>query len=240
VLTRQQESGPDSNGTDGPNRPALLFDLDGTLVDTAYLHVTVWREALEAHKISVPDVRIHRSVGMSGKLMLRGIFSEQGIRFSFKKAATLEKLDGKNFEKRLSAAKPLPGAVNLLNFLTRSRIRWAIATTGNKKDALRLMRSLRVPANVPLVTGDDVEQAKPHPDVFFLAAERLKVPLENCTVIGDSTWDMLAARRAKALGVGLLCGGYSATELAEAGAFRIYKDPAELLGRITEIGVVRE
>jgi HAD superfamily hydrolase (TIGR01549 family) len=222
------------------NKPALLFDLDGTLVDSVYQHVTAWREALDSKRIRVPTVRIHRSVGMSGRLMLRGIFAEMGIKPAPKMVDSLEELHKKNFAKRLSSIQVLSGAPELLRYLSRSGIRWAIATSGEASAVRKMIRPLGIPTNAPVITGDDVMRAKPHPDVFLLAAGRLGIPLANCTVVGDSVWDLLAAQRAKALGVGLLTGGYSAPELAEAGAFRIFENPAKLLERITEIGVMPE
>jgi len=89
-----------------------------------------------------------------------------------------------------------------------------------------------------VVTGDDVAKAKPSPDVFVSAADRLGVPVEDCVVVGDSVWDMLAAGRRRALAVGLLSGGYSEAELEQAGAFRVYSDPADMLEHIEDIGLV--
>jgi phosphoglycolate phosphatase-like HAD superfamily hydrolase len=121
--------------------------------------------------------------------------------------------------------------------LTRLGVRWAIATTGNKKQTKRLLQNFHIPANTVIITGDDVEKAKPSPDVFVLAAERLGVPIENCIVTGDSVWDMLAAARRRALGVGLLAGGYSKDELEQSGAFRVYSDPADMLLHIEDLGL---
>jgi HAD superfamily hydrolase (TIGR01509 family) len=221
-------------------QPALLFDLDGTLVDSVYQHVAAWREALDTKGIRVPTVRIHRSVGMSGRLMLQSIFAEISVKPTPQKLDALEKLHKNNFEKRISSIQPLRGAPDLLRYLSRNRIPWAIATSGDRRAVHRIMRPLHIPASIPVITGDDVENAKPHPDLFLAAANRLGIPLASCTVIGDSVWDLLAAQRAKSLGVGLLTGGYSATELAEAGAFRIYDDPAHLLEHIAELGVISE
>lgn len=91
--------------------------------------------------------------------------------------------------------------------------------------------------DVPVVTGDDVKQAKPEPDLFLAAAKKLNTDLEHCVVVGDSVWDLLAAQRAHALGVGLLTGGYGEDELARAGAYRVYRDPEDLLEHLDEIGV---
>jgi phosphoglycolate phosphatase-like HAD superfamily hydrolase len=121
--------------------------------------------------------------------------------------------------------------------LSKSGIQWAIATTGDRKQTARLLKNLKLPQPIVVVTGDDVIKAKPSPDVFVLAAKRLGVPVENCIVVGDSPWDMLAAGRRRALGVGLLSGGYSKGELEEAGAFRVYADPAELLLHIEDLGI---
>jgi phosphoglycolate phosphatase-like HAD superfamily hydrolase len=100
-----------------------------------------------------------------------------------------------------------------------------------------MLDSLGVPAGVPVVTRDQVEHAKPDPDLFLAAAGRLGVPVEESIVVGDSVWDLLAARRAHALGVGLLSGGYGEDELQQAGAYRVYQDPADLLKHLDEVGV---
>jgi phosphoglycolate phosphatase-like HAD superfamily hydrolase len=91
-------------------------------------------------------------------------------------------------------------------------------------------------ARVPVVTRDQVRYAKPDPDLFVAAAARLDVPIGNATVVGDATWDMLAATRARALGIGLLSGGASEAELARAGAYRVFEDPADLLRHLDEVG----
>jgi beta-phosphoglucomutase-like phosphatase (HAD superfamily) len=88
-----------------------------------------------------------------------------------------------------------------------------------------------------IVTGDDVAKAKPSPDIFVSAAKKLRVPVEHCVVVGDSVWDMLAAGRRRALSVGLLSGGYSQAELQQAGAFRVYADPADMVEHIEDIGL---
>ena len=96
---------------------------------------------------------------------------------------------------------------------------------------------LRVPDGVPVVTRDQVAHAKPDPDLFLAAAEQVGADIEDSVVVGDSVWDLLAARRARALGVGLLSGGYGEEELARAGAYRVYADPADLLAHLDEVGV---
>jgi HAD superfamily hydrolase (TIGR01549 family) len=151
--------------------------------------------------------------------------------------SVLEKKHDAEFAKATSQIELLPGASELLKFLTRHGIRWAIATTGNQKQTTRLLKNLSVPRSAPVVTGDDVAKAKPSPDVFVMAAERLGVPISECIVVGDSVWDILAAGRKSALGVGILSGGYSQEELERAGAFRVYTDPADMLLHMEDLGI---
>jgi HAD superfamily hydrolase (TIGR01509 family) len=221
-------------------KPAVLLDLDGTLVDSSYEHVMAWAEAFAkvlGKKIHVPNAAIHRCIGMGGTFLVRTIFAEMGRRIDPREVERLDDLHGQNFDKRVPALQLLPGAPELLARLSRSKVRWAIATSGDHKTVQRMLKPLRVPAGIPVITGDHVERAKPDPDVFFQAAKSLKVDLADCVVVGDSIWDMLAAQRAKALGAGLLCGGYSEMELIQAGAYRVYRHPADLLERISEIGI---
>jgi phosphoglycolate phosphatase-like HAD superfamily hydrolase len=103
--------------------------------------------------------------------------------------------------------------------------------------AHRTLALLEIPAHVPIVTRDDVAHAKPDPDLFLYAAEKLGVPIVHSIVVGDSVWDLLAARRAGALGVGVLSGGYGGEELLSAGAYRVYADPADLLAHLDEVGI---
>jgi HAD superfamily hydrolase (TIGR01549 family) len=223
------------------SQPALLFDLDGTLVDTVYQHVAAWSAPLKSVGIEIADWKIHRRVGMSGKSMLQQLLREPEVRKrKLNRKLNVEALEKKHDAefKRLSRnVRILPGAEDLLRHLTRANIRWAIATTGNQKQTTRVLRKFNIPANTVIVTGDDVAQAKPSPDIFVLAAERLGVPIENCVVIGDSIWDMLAAGRRRALGVGILAGGYSKDELEQSGAFRVYADPADMLLHIEDLGI---
>jgi len=216
--------------------PAVLFDLDGTLVDTTYRHVVAWSAALKDVRIFVPEWKIHRRIGMSGRLLVRQLLREHGLRHSKLNVEKLEKQHDAYFDKAMSTMQPLPGAVKLLQHLTKIGARWAIATTGAKPQTKNLMRKLRISANAVVVTGDDVAKAKPSPDVFVAAADRLGVLVEHCIVVGDSVWDMLAAGRRRALSVGLLSGGYSQAELEQAGAFRVYSDPADMLEHIEDFG----
>jgi HAD superfamily hydrolase (TIGR01509 family) len=217
--------------------PALLFDLDGTLVDSVYEHVSAWHEAFDREDIEIPVWKIHRRIGMSGQLFVPTLLREMGYQATRSKVARLEKLRRPAFQRRIASIGILPGAAELLRTLTRIGVRWAIATSGDRKQAQPFLKDLPVTPGVPVVTGDDVKNAKPAPDIFLVAAERLGVSLGESVVVGDSPWDLLAARRMKALGVGLLCGGYSREELQAAGAHRVYESPAELLENLADLGI---
>jgi phosphoglycolate phosphatase-like HAD superfamily hydrolase len=115
-----------------------------------------------------------------------------------------------------------------------------VATGGERWQVDLLLRDFDIPSKVPVVTGDDVAIAKPAPDSFVMAAQRLGVSPHDSIVIGDSPWDLLAAQRMKALGIGLLCGGYAQSELERAGAYRVYEDPGDLLAHIEELGIQTE
>jgi HAD superfamily hydrolase (TIGR01509 family) len=214
-----------------------LFDLDGTLIDSVYEHVIAWAASLGSAGIVTPNWKIHRRIGMDGESMIRQLLREPEINKRAVKVARLEKKHAAAFKKGASNIRLLPGTRELLRYLSQAGICWAIATTGNRKQTTSLLKHLKVPQPSVVVTGDDVRKAKPSPDVFVLAAKRLNVPIENCLVVGDSPWDMLAAGRRRALGVGILAGGYSKGELEESGAFRVYADPADMLLHIEDLGI---
>ncbi|PYM84919.1 MAG: HAD family hydrolase [Candidatus Rokuibacteriota bacterium] len=217
--------------------PAFVFDLDGTLVDSVYQHVLAWREALEEAGIKLAVWRIHRRIGMSGGLFVNALARETGRRITGEEAARLQRRHAEAYARQVSQVRPLPGARDLLAHLSQLRVPWAIATSGRLESARPTLEMLAVGADVPVITRDQVQRAKPDPDLFLTAAERLGVPIAASVVVGDSVWDLLAAHRARALGVGLLSGGYGQDELERAGAYRVYQDPADLLAHLDEVGV---
>jgi HAD superfamily hydrolase (TIGR01549 family) len=220
-----------------PGRTAFLFDLDGTLVDSVYQHVLAWREAMASVGIELAVWTIHRRIGMSGGLMANAILRETGYAVTPEEAGRLLRAHADAYARLSDQIRPLPGARELLDYLTENGVPWAIATSGRIESARPTLETLSLPAGVPIITRDQVGHAKPDPDLFLAAAERLGVSIADSVVIGDSVWDLLAARRARALGVGLLSGGYGQDELERAGAYRVYQDPAELLRRLDEVGV---
>jgi len=216
---------------------AILFDLDGTLVDSVYQHVLAWREALEQAGIRLSVWRIHRRIGMSGGLFINALLRETGHQVTAEEANRLQQLHAQAYAQLASQVRVLPGALELLAYLSRVGVPWAIATSGRIETAKPILDLLNIAPDVPIVTRDLVQHAKPDPDLFLAAAERLGIPISDSVVVGDSVWDLLAARRARALGVGLLSGGYGQDELERAGAYRVYQDPADLLEHLDEIGV---
>ena len=220
-----------------PHRPAFLFDLDGTLVDSVYQHVLAWREVLEQVGINLSVWRIHRRIGMSGGLFVNALLRETDRPVTAEEIARLRELHVKSYLSRIGQIRPLPGARELLARFAQQGVRWAIATSGNGRTAQPMVDMLDVPKDTIVITRDDVERAKPDPDLFLAAAERLGVPIEESMVVGDSVWDLLAAQRARALGIGVLSGGYGREELELAGAYRVYEDPADLLRHLDEVGV---
>jgi HAD superfamily hydrolase (TIGR01509 family) len=133
--------------------------------------------------------------------------------------------------------RPLPGSVALLERLTAMGCAWAIATSGRMETARHILDSLPIPEGVPVITRDLVRHAKPDPDLVLAAVEKLGTDPMDTMVVGDSVWDMLAAQHARALGIGLLSGGYGEDELARSGAYRVFADPAGMLHHLDELGV---
>ena len=219
------------------NDVSFVFDLDGTLVDSVYQHVAAWQEALHATGIELSVWRIHRRIGMSGGLFTEMLLREIDREITPGLLEDLRAHHERAFVRLSKWVRPLPGAVRLIDHLTHARIPWAIATSGRMATAkynlgvlgLDLQRTL-------IITRDDVRRAKPDPDLFIAATSRLNTNIETAVIVGDSIWDMLAARRARGLGVRLLSGGYGQDELERAGAVRVYEDPADLLRHIDEIG----
>jgi HAD superfamily hydrolase (TIGR01509 family) len=220
-------------------QPAFLFDLDGTLIDSVYQHVIAWREALEQVGVSLAVWKLHRRIGMSGGLFVTALRRELETELDEETLARLPGLHAEAYARHYPSVRPLPGAAELLQTLGDSGVPWAIATSGAERSARPALELLGLAPETPFVTRDLVRYAKPDPDLFVTAAERIGVDITDCIVVGDSVWDLLAARRARALGIGVLSGGYGREELFYAGAFRVYEDPADMHAHLDEVGVRR-
>jgi HAD superfamily hydrolase (TIGR01509 family) len=215
---------------------SFLFDLDGTLVDSVYNHVRAWHLALKEEGLDLSVWRIHRKIGMSGGLFTAQLERELGRSIDEAMRQRLRDRHAELFRDISKDVPPLPGAVELLKTLSDLGLSWAIATSGRMRTAETNLRSLGVDLDTAtIVTRDMVRYAKPDPDLFVEAAHRLGTTTQGSYVIGDSIWDMIAAARCGALGIGLLSGGYGREELERAGALRVYDDPADMLDHLDEI-----
>jgi HAD superfamily hydrolase (TIGR01509 family) len=214
----------------------FLFDLDGTLVDSVYNHVRAWHVALREEGLELSVWRIHRKIGMSGGLFTAQLERELGRPIDDETTERLRDRHAELFRDLSTDVPPLPGAVELLKELTQQQLPWAIATSGRMRTAETNLRSLEIdPEEATVITRDMVRYAKPDPDLFVEAARRLGVEVRGSYVIGDSIWDMYAALRCGALGIGLLSGGYGREELERAGAMRVFDDPADMLEHLDEL-----
>ena len=218
--------------------PALIFDLDGTLVDTVYAHVFAWQRALAEAGLAVDGWRIHRRIGMSGGLFTRAVARELGRDITTEEADALQRRHGELFREFLPERRALPGAPELLRALRDARVPHGIATSGRRPEIDASLAVLGIGPETIVVERGDVLRAKPAPDLFLNCQQRLGVPADDCYVVGDAVWDLLAARRARMLCIGLLSGGYGEDELTRAGAFRVYRDAAELHASLDELGVM--
>ena len=217
---------------------ALILDLDGTLVDTVYAHVFAWQRALAEAALPIDGWRIHRRIGMSGGLFTRAVARELGRPLAAEEVEAIQARHGELFAELLPERRPLPGAVELLADLREARVAHGIATSGRRPEIDASLDALEVGSETVVVERGDVLRAKPEPDLFLACSERLGVPPEECYVVGDAVWDLLAARRARMLSVGLLSGGYGDDELTRAGAFRVYRDAEELRHSLDELGLL--
>jgi HAD superfamily hydrolase (TIGR01509 family) len=215
---------------------ALIFDLDGTLVDTVYAHVFAWQRALAEEGMPIDGWRIHRRIGMSGGLFARAVAREVGRQLSVEETEAIQQRHGAIFRELLPERRALPGARALLEDLRDRGIVHGIATSGRHPEIDLSLEVLGVGAETVVIDRGDVARAKPEPDLFLACQAALGVDPDDCYVVGDAVWDLLAARRARMLSVGLLSGGYGADELLNAGAFRVYDDAEELHKSLDELG----
>jgi HAD superfamily hydrolase (TIGR01509 family) len=174
---------------------------------------------------------------MSGGLFVHALLRETGRTLSAAEITQLQQAHAVEYRKQIGSVSALPGARELLAALTDAGVQWAIATSGYRVTAAHALGMLGLPDDAPMITRDLVRRAKPDPDLFLAAAAQLGVEPQHAWVVGDSVWDLLAARRAGSLGIGLMSGGYGREELERAGAYRVYADPADMMARADELGV---
>jgi HAD superfamily hydrolase (TIGR01509 family) len=206
---------------------AVLFDIDGTLTDTNYLHVLAWRRAFLDAGEDIASARIHRMIGAGGGVLLRELAGEERDEIK----------DGwsRHFDVLKPEIRAFPGAADLLRAVATKGPKVVLATSSEPEDVEALRAAIDADDAIHAVTSaGDVDEAKPSPEVFDAALEEAGVTAADALVVGDTKWDCEAAAKAGLRTVGLLCGGISRAELEAAGAIAIYDDPADLLARLDE------
>lgn len=224
---------------DLPDPAALLFDLDGTLVDTVQRRIEAWWEALRRGGVDVDRARLSGYIGSDGRWLAREMAREQGRELDYAETEELDRVSGAIFDELNASPVPLPGATELLTALEESRLTFAIATSSRPGQVAVSVRSLRLPAPPPITDGSHVANAKPEPDLLLESAAQLGLPPERCWYVGDSKWDMMASVRAKMVGIGVTTGAVDADALAAAGAAVAVASLTELHAELRRRGAVR-
>ena len=217
---------------------ALVFDLDGTLVDSVYAHVLAWQSALGEKGVVVDGYRLHRHVGSSGDLIVRYAQRVTGRKLSAEEAEAVRRRHGELFRQLMPRPRPLAGAVEAFRTLREAGIPHAIATASYRPIIDASLEAVGVGPEAVVVEGKGALRGKPEPDLFLASRDRLGTRAEECIVVGDAVWDHVGARRAGMLSVGVLTGGYGEEELYHAGAFRVFRDVADLLQNLDELGIL--
>jgi HAD superfamily hydrolase (TIGR01509 family) len=213
-----------------PRPGGLIFDLDGTLVDTVGARIAGWVTALAELGLEVPGEEIAPKIGMDGKRLAREVATARGRELDEHEQETVDKAAGAAFDQLNRAPRPLPGVHDLFAWLAASGIPWVIATSSRAEQVRASVAALGLDSEPTIVDGSHVEHAKPAPDLILLAGEQLGVAPERCWSIGDSTWDMRASAAAGMTPIGVLAGSVvSAEELLEAGGAAAVGDLGELL-----------
>ncbi|SMH29938.1 haloacid dehalogenase superfamily, subfamily IA, variant 3 with third motif having DD or ED/haloacid dehalogenase superfamily, subfamily IA, variant 1 with third motif having Dx(3-4)D or Dx(3-4)E [Rathayibacter oskolensis] len=206
---------------------AVLFDIDGTLADTNFLHIEAWARAFWQCDLEVPSWRIQRAIGADASELL-GMLVDDDVDEATQ--TQLKALHTKNYAELTPRIELLPGARELVTALVARGVRVVLATSAPQEELDVLLRVLDLDDSVHAVTsGEDVETAKPSPDLIGVALERAGVSPDGAIMIGDATWDVIAAERAGLATVAVMSGGTGEHELREAGAVAVYEDASAIL-----------
>ena len=206
--------------------PSVLLDLDGTLVDSVYLHVVTWHRALKSAGYDVPAWRIHEGIGMGGERIVPWLIGRH-----VDDAEELKDAHKKLFLDLASELVPTPGAHDLLDDLRRREVPFIVATSAGGETAEALLAALDNP-EVEVFNADSVDSPKPAPDLLAAALEELGTSTDDATMVGDSPWDAEAADRIGVRMLAVRCGGFGDGRLLDAGASAVVDDPRALVGRL--------
>jgi HAD superfamily hydrolase (TIGR01509 family) len=223
---------------DLPQPAALLFDLDGTLVDTVHLRIEAWREAFAGAGVIVDSDRLAGYMGSDGRMLAGALARDAGRELDYAETEELDRVSGDLFDELNRSPVPLPGATELLTALQESHLTFAIATSSRPGQVAASVDALRLPAPPPITDGSHVASAKPEPDLLLAAAAQLRLPPEHCWYVGDSTWDMIASVRAKMVAIGVTTGAADAEGLVAAGAAVAVASLTELLAELRRRGAM--
>jgi HAD superfamily hydrolase (TIGR01509 family) len=208
-------------------RRAVLFDIDGTLVDSTYVHATTWTSALREQGVTIPCARVHRGIGMGADRMLAWLLGDEAADRLGPSARTRQR---ELFLDQADGLAPLPGARELITHLVERGTIVVLASSASPPERDALLQVLDLPVEVAAITdAGDVEHSKPHPDLLDIALARVDADRRGSVMVGDARWDMEAAQRAGTVGVGVMTGGLCAEELTSAGAQAVYQDLLALL-----------
>ena len=212
---------------------AVLFDIDGTLVDSNYLHVDAWHRAFQTLHTDVEAWRIHASIGQDAGQLLTSLVGEKPADW----IDEAKSLHARHYRELAPRLRAFPQARELLSTLAGEGVTVVLATSAPDDELQLLLEVLNVADAIHATTNaDDVDVAKPEPDIVQVALGRAGVSAGEAVFVGDSRWDMAAATRAGVTPFGVKCGGIAEHLLTEAGAERVFTDPADLLGRRGSLG----
>jgi HAD superfamily hydrolase (TIGR01509 family) len=207
----------------------LIFDLDGTLVDTVGARIAGWVEVLSGEGLGVSPEQVGPMIGMDGKRLAREVAAANGRELDDAAAERIDRAAGEAFDRRNTAPRTLPGLASVLAAIDDLGLPWVIATSSRKAQVAVSVDALGLDHEPDIVDGSHVERAKPAPDLLLLAAERLGVPPGGCWAVGDSTWDIRAAVAAGMAGIGVTAGSaVGEGDLRDAGAARVLGSLGEL------------
>lgn len=215
---------------------AVLLDIDGTLVESNYLHIDAWDRAFVAVGHPVEVWRIHRSIGMDSAKLLDHLLGDAAEDVG----EEAKKLHSQFYLESSTRLRPIPGARELLAALAERGHAVVLATSAPEDELKVLLGVLDSDEALAAVTSSgDVETAKPDPDIIESALQKVSVGPERAVMIGDSVWDVAAATRAGVTCIGLLSGGFGAEELQSAGAAAVYDSAADLLEHLDDSPIAR-
>ena len=213
-----------------PSTPqAMVFDLDGTLVDTVETRIAAWLRTFEEHGIPTGRVQVGRLIGSDGRRVARLVAEAAGMPIDAERADAIDRRSGEIYSELNTNPRPLPGAIELLRALDERGLPWAIATSSRPEQVGASIDALKLARRPTIVDGSQVENAKPAPDLLLAAATKLGVEPLRSWYVGDSIWDVQAALAAGMQAIGVASGSATTGDLEEAGAQLIVDELSELI-----------